>query len=59
LQANSQQLVSFGHLQWPLTQWCDFVHALLACCLRTLHDELLFTLPEMERFPRTHQLRKN
>ncbi len=55
----AQQLVSFGHVQLPLAQWHNFVSALLTRCSRTLHDELLFTLPGTECFPRMHQLRKN
>jgi hypothetical protein len=55
----AQQLVSFGYVQLPLAQWCNFLHALLARCSHTLHDGLLFALPGTERFPHMHQLREN
>ncbi len=56
---HAQKLVSFGHVQLPLAQWHDFVNVLLARYSCTLHDELLFALPGMERFLHTHQLREN
>jgi hypothetical protein len=40
-------------------QWHNFVNALFTRCLRSLHDELLFTLPGVERFPHASQLREN
>jgi hypothetical protein len=55
----AMELVCFRHIQLQLTQWRNFVNALFTCCSRSLHDELLFALPDVERFPHACQLREN
>jgi hypothetical protein len=55
----AMELVCFRHIKLQLTQWRNFVNALFTRCSRSLHDELLFALPGVERFPHASQLREN
>jgi hypothetical protein len=53
------ELVCFRHIQLQLTQWHNFFNVLVTRCSRSLHDELLFALSGVERFPHPSQLREN